>query len=92
MMLYLQKKILVEIATKRQKLAKITDKITIVCIKSVYFSVELAFENKRKHLINVCSQSQTKNVEITRCCFWIWFADKHLQFLQVKHLQCGATL
>ena len=27
--------------------------------KSVYFLVELAFENKRKQHINICSQSQT---------------------------------
>ena len=28
-------------------------------------------------------------VDITHDCIWILNADKHLRFLQSKHLQCG---
>ena len=27
-------------------------------------------------------------VDLTSVCFWIEIADKHLRFLQTKHLQC----
>ena len=37
--------------------------------------------------IFVFNQTQI-SVELTSVCFWIWIADKHLQFLQTKHLQC----
>ena len=28
-------------------------------------------------------------IELTNVCVWIWIADKHLRFLQTKHLQCS---
>ena len=31
-------------------------------------------------------------VELASVCFWIWIADKHLRFLQTKHLQCNSNL
>jgi hypothetical protein len=41
-------------------LSKKTEKQkSVVWIKSVYFSVDLAIENKRKQHLNICCQSQT---------------------------------
>ncbi len=57
--------------------------------KNCFFSVDLAFENKRKQHINICSQSQTNKCRKTKGCFLTWFADKHLRILQSKHLQCS---
>ena len=39
--------------------------ISVVSIKSFYFSVEFALENKVKQHINTCSQSQTINAGIS---------------------------
>ena len=42
-----------------KKIGKKTKQISVVWIKSVYFSEDLSFENQTKQHINICSQSQT---------------------------------
>ena len=67
--------------------------ISVVWIKGVCFSVDLAFENKMKQHINIYLVNHRQiNAKITNGCFWIWFADKHLQILQAKHLQCNCQM
>ena len=73
-----------------KKIVQNNTHMSVIGTKNVYFSVDLAFKNKMRQHINSYGQPQTNiNAEITNDCFWIWFADKHMRFLQSKHLQCS---
>ena len=66
--------------------------ISAVLTQSNYFSVnsatELTYINIKMFVIN---HTQIF-VELKGICFWIWITDKHLRFLQTKHLQCSFIL
>ena len=75
-----------------EKIGQNNKQISVVWIKSVYFSVDLAFENKMKQHMNIFCQSQTNKCRNNKWLLLDLVCRKSLRFLQAKHLQCTNNL